>query len=171
MTRQKARFAEYAQDVSLKFCTWMLSCCRCEEQMRISHSRISTRLGGGSLIRRKHQMFCILSPLAETTDLNWVVHMKKLFQEFLHIWSLIVNDWGMFLPLLNVLLALQVMVLQVFCHCYLLKSVLYSSACQSSRGRQGNSIPFSFREGYEITLHDHCLKTSVLNGATPPKWC
>lgn len=85
MTQQKARFPEYAQEISFTFCTWMLNYCGCDNKMRISNSRISASLGAGSLICRKHQMFCMLSPLAETTDLIRVVHMKKLFQEFLHI--------------------------------------------------------------------------------------
>lgn len=101
-----------------KFCTWMLNYCRCDNTMRISSSSISASLGGGSLISRTHQTFYMLSPLAETTDLNWVVHMKKLFQEFLCIWSLIVYDLWMFFPILNVLPALQVIVPQSFHPCY-----------------------------------------------------
>lgn len=82
MTQQKAG---YVQTFLSELCTWMLNHCRCDKQMLISNSRISATLGGASLICRKHQMFCILSPLAETTDWNSRVHMKKLFQEFLQI--------------------------------------------------------------------------------------
>lgn len=56
-----------------QLCTWMLNLCRCDKQMLISNCRISATLGGASLICRKHQMFCILSP----TCLNYRLELRS----------------------------------------------------------------------------------------------